>query len=304
MPTWLPGADLSQRADLQYPGVITRVTKGVLHSTETGTWPGYGGGKSAPNLTALWHGGRLHVRQHFPLEMSSRALKNLTGGVLTNADEVVQIELIGSCDRAFARRYGYLYIPEAPDEWYDAVAALMRQIEAATDIPRVATTRPWLPYPRSYGDSPARMTHSEWDRFRGWCGHQHAAENDHGDPGDIDIARLIGTDRQQQEDDLTPDQDAKLNGTFENSGEARRLSGEALEVAKQALAQATAANENAAETRRLAAVILGVQPGLGAEQAPGQVDVGALTARLSEGLGQKVAAELGAALVAAGRVEG
>jgi hypothetical protein len=38
------------------------------------------------------------------------------------------------------------------------------------------------------------MTYDEWLTFEGLCGHQHVCENDHGDPGALDIARLIGDD--------------------------------------------------------------------------------------------------------------
>ncbi|MFD3560872.1 hypothetical protein ACFWVU_14500 [Streptomyces sp. NPDC058686] len=37
------------------------------------------------------------VRQHFPANMSSRALVNRNGGVETNTLNVVQIELVGTC---------------------------------------------------------------------------------------------------------------------------------------------------------------------------------------------------------------
>jgi hypothetical protein len=195
MTAWISGGgvDLSRRYDSAYPGVMTTVTKGVLHTTETGSLPGYGNGASAPNATLLWTpSGGMRIFQHFPLDMSARALKNLSGGVLTNTDGVAQFEIVGSCDPGFAKRYGYLYVPDAPDAFYEALAAFMRRVESITSIPRARTPRPWIAYPASYGNSPARMSNSEWDSFRGWCGHQHVAENDHGDPGRLDIDRLIG----------------------------------------------------------------------------------------------------------------
>jgi LysM repeat protein len=35
------------------------------------------------------------------------------------------------------------------------------------------------------------MTFAQWLRFRGVCGHQHVPENDHRDPGAIDINKLM-----------------------------------------------------------------------------------------------------------------
>ena len=49
----------------------------------------------------------------------------------------------------------------------------------------------FLPYPASYGASPARFTPEEWNHFVGICGHQHVPENVHGDPGNIDIQRVL-----------------------------------------------------------------------------------------------------------------
>jgi hypothetical protein len=35
------------------------------------------------------------------------------------------------------------------------------------------------------------MSFAEWEAFKGICGHQHVPENDHGDPGNFPIKRLI-----------------------------------------------------------------------------------------------------------------
>ena len=35
------------------------------------------------------------------------------------------------------------------------------------------------------------MTNDEWNDFDGWCGHQHVPENEHWDPGKLDIGRLL-----------------------------------------------------------------------------------------------------------------
>jgi peptidoglycan hydrolase-like protein with peptidoglycan-binding domain len=49
----------------------------------------------------------------------------------------------------------------------------------------------FLPYPASYGNSAVRMGQQQWVNFNGWAGHQHAASNDHGDPGAFPFARMI-----------------------------------------------------------------------------------------------------------------
>jgi hypothetical protein len=35
------------------------------------------------------------------------------------------------------------------------------------------------------------MKPDEWKMFSGWCGHQHVPNNDHTDPGAIDIDSLM-----------------------------------------------------------------------------------------------------------------
>ena len=55
---------------------------------------------------------------------------------------------------------------------------------------RVSTS--WPPYPESFGSAGGqRMSGREWNGFKGVCGHTHAPENDHGDPGAIDFNGLM-----------------------------------------------------------------------------------------------------------------
>src|SRR5699024_4551413 len=50
----------------------------------------------------------------------------------------------------------------------------------------------WAKYPGSYGEMASqRLSDSEWEEYTGWLGHQHAPENDHGDPGDLPVASIL-----------------------------------------------------------------------------------------------------------------
>jgi hypothetical protein len=40
-----------------------------------------------------------------------------------------------------------------------------------------------------------RLSGQQWLDFSGWLGHQHAPENDHWDPGAIDITDLLNRAR-------------------------------------------------------------------------------------------------------------
>ena len=168
---------------------------GLLHSTETGTWPGYGAGSSAPHLTVRFDptARTIAARQHFSTTRPSRALVNKDGGVQTNNAQVFQIELIGSCDLTFAKKHGYLYLPDLLEEAWarDALAAVLAAASESLGIP-LTTSVTWANYPGSYGEKAAqRLSGEAWEAYSGWLGHQHAPENDHGDPGDIPIADIL-----------------------------------------------------------------------------------------------------------------
>ena len=173
-----------------YPGAdMGGVDKVLLHTTETGGWPGYGGGASAPHLT---YDPRKHEwRQHFRLDRSARALRDPSGTVVReNRDRVVQVEIVCSSDRSFARRYGYPHVTQLDERALRDLGEFIAFMHAEWGVPLRAAAR-WLPYPDSYGNSPARMSGPEYDAFRGVLGHQHASGNAHGDPGDLDVTRIM-----------------------------------------------------------------------------------------------------------------
>jgi hypothetical protein len=207
-----------------YPGKTMTPNCGCLHTTEGVSWPGYGGGAQAPNYTAKPNFGarRLDWRAHFPDEMSARALVNKPGGVETNTANVVQVELIGTCDPKHRVSWGgrgvqfagehYVFWPDAP-EWALRSLALFLVDQFKRHGTPVAAVPAWKPYPSSYGANGVRMSATAWRAFKGWCGHQHVPENDHGDPGAFPIASLLQLAQQilnPQEDDMTPDESKRL----------------------------------------------------------------------------------------------
>lgn len=200
-----PGANVtSQYWAGKFRGSTMDTNCVCIHTTETSTWPGYGGGASAPHMTIRPNiaAKTVDIRQHFPAGKSSRALVNLTGGVETNTLNVFQIELIGTCDSRYRERrkewgvagVDYIYWPDAPDWLLAAIAPVFRWLDA--EWPRFnpvdATPRGWVQYPSSYGiNAKQRMTFAEWRGAYGIFGHQHVPENTHGDPGDFPADRLV-----------------------------------------------------------------------------------------------------------------
>lgn len=164
------------------------VTKIVLHTTEGGSWPGYGGGGSAPHFTVHRDG---TIRQHIDTSRSAKALVNRSGGVETNNGGVIQIEFIGSCDRAWARKHGLFFTEDATDKDLAGLARVLAWISKTHGVPLTATGLRWPTSNAAYATAPQRMSYSAWNAYRGVCGHTHVPENDHWDPGAFPIARLL-----------------------------------------------------------------------------------------------------------------
>lgn len=161
----------------------------VLHSTESGDhgWPGYSSGSSAPHFTLDPLTGE--CRQHISLAEAARALKNPSGGVETNRGGAVQIEIIGTCDPERKGDSGWTFLPTYT-KW-DSLAKVLKDISKACNIPLTEGVT-WKAYPGSYGTGASqRLSGGSWNSYKGVLGHQHVPENDHGDPGNIDIAAIL-----------------------------------------------------------------------------------------------------------------
>jgi hypothetical protein len=153
--------------------------KGVLHTTEGTSGPGalaaFTANNSWPHFMVDYAG---KVWQFFDTNVAARALMNLAGGVQTNTDSAIQIEVVG-----FASQPN-----NHPQVQMDALRALMRWIEGATGVKPVG---PGRAFATAYGQNNLRFTNAQWDSFNGWCGHCHVPENDHWDPGAINLDALL-----------------------------------------------------------------------------------------------------------------
>ncbi|MCX5365966.1 cell wall mannoprotein 1 family protein [Streptomyces sp. NBC_00124] len=215
-PQRYPGASTAHWYQDDFGGTPMEVNVVVLHTTEGRNLPDYDGGATAPNLTAVpdLAAKKLRWYQHFDIETSSRALVNLRGGVETNTLNVCQVELVGTCDPKTHKAWGsapHIYWPEAPDWALVELAAFLRWMNVQHRLPLSGPAK-WPAYPSSFGKgNGARMAADEWTNFEGICGHLHVVENDHGDPGAIDFARLIalaqGSTVPEEDDVALPDAD-------------------------------------------------------------------------------------------------
>lgn len=198
-----------------HPGATMNLAAGmalVLHTTEGVGWWGYNGGSEAPTFT-LWPGHG--VRQHFPVNMSARALVHKAGTTATNTQNCVQIELVGTCDPNSPLRGKTIFWPEATDAQLSELAHLVLWLHKEWGLKLNAAPK-WLPYDASAGHSSARFSSAQWLAFEGVCGHQHVVGNDHGDPGNFPIERLFALVRK-----LAGEHDAPATSAHANTAVAR-----------------------------------------------------------------------------------
>lgn len=166
----------------------------LWHSTEGSSWPDYEAGKKAPHLTLLLDFSKPRSckwRQHFPFNRNSRALVNLEGGVQTNGNHVVQIEIVATSGWASAEN------PSAPYKVYPKISDLpdwlLREIgrfAAFMHIEWKVPLKQVKPFVAWNAKRPT-LTDDEWLHMAGHVGHQHAPENTHTDPGELDMPRII-----------------------------------------------------------------------------------------------------------------
>lgn len=179
-------------------GTTTRSPRMVLlHTTEGVGWPSYNGGAYAPHATIKPIPGKgIEVREHISFNQSAKALANKAGGVETNRAGVLQFELMGTSDESFHERHGWYYWPRADGAVMKALAEYLKPIMSKYGIP-VRCSVTFKDYnrgriPSSYGlSNGVRMSFSQWNAYKGICGHQHCPENDHGDPGNFKINTLL-----------------------------------------------------------------------------------------------------------------
>lgn len=175
---WYPNADKSIKGNSAGPYSGGPV-KGILHTTEgnsaSGAIAAFKNNNSWPhflvdNVGKVW--------QFLDTNVAGRALRNLPGGVQTNTDSAIQIEVTGFAGQPLQHSLAQM----------DGLKALMRWIEGATGV---KPKGPGKPFATAYGQNSLRFTFAQWDAFDGWCGHCHVPENDHWDPGAINLDALL-----------------------------------------------------------------------------------------------------------------
>lgn len=183
MSDWLDGFDRTVVGQDSGP-FVTAPERLVLHTTEgasaAGAIAAFRSTGSWPHFTVDL--GRQIRYQHIPVNLGARALMNTPGGVETNREDAIQVEMVGFASQT--------------QDWTDDA---LRWGAANVFVPILAACGIGTSHPVFVGadQSPAsvhakqRMTFDQWDAFGGICGHQHVPENDHWDPGAFPIDRLL-----------------------------------------------------------------------------------------------------------------
>ncbi len=212
MKTLLPGARLVTPANTSPSSFIDVPWKVCLHTTEGGGNQGgaasYHGHQSYPHFEVQ---DGVPITQFFPIDVAAKALYNGPGGAETNRSKMIQIEIVGRAANA----------ANFTDALLNKVAEIIRFVHEQTGM---AVQAPVRFYGAGEGivlaheSSPIRIWGDELEQFEGILGHQHVGDgNDHWDPGAINIDRIIalaGGPSTSEEDDMTPDQSAKLDSAL------------------------------------------------------------------------------------------
>lgn len=199
MQDWYPEA-VRQAAPINYWGVYSSGPfRGILHTTETTNPPragSYYGGTSYAHFTCGLVGGKFVCYQHIPVSRAARAMVNGPAWTQTNNDSAIQVEIMWHAANA----------PNMPVALLNGLRRLMRWIESNCGVKRYAYDQFHYYLPENghrLGSEPWRMPLSVWDRFDGWCGHQHVPDgNVHGDPGKLDIGYLLDLNGGSEEEEV------------------------------------------------------------------------------------------------------
>ncbi|HEX2242581.1 MAG TPA: hypothetical protein VHK27_04900, partial [Gammaproteobacteria bacterium] len=186
MPVYYPKANRTAAwYGNRYPGSAINPDKMVWHTTETNGRPGYGSGASAPHLT--FDPKSLDWWQHFSLDRSARALRNESGGIETNTDGVIQVEIIAYSDETLAAQRGHLAVSDLSQAALRELGNFSAWLATNLDVP-LRIDSGWVR--RNYRN-PSRMSYTQWRSFTGHTGHNRVPENTHWDPAALDIDAIM-----------------------------------------------------------------------------------------------------------------
>jgi hypothetical protein len=190
MADWLPGVTkvVAGQSTGSFDSEANPTWKLGLHTTEGfsigGAEAAYRNGGYWPHITVGvtdFDDWKFGVHQHFPFWSRSTTFADGSGGIRTNRDYVIQVEIVGTCDDSWKAKQGgkykKLHVDHWPDDYARYVAGVLKEIMQHRPIPN-RTTVTWTRYPASYGTrAKQRLSTAAYDAYSGILGHQHVPEN-------------------------------------------------------------------------------------------------------------------------------
>lgn len=174
MTDWLPGYEYHTIPNASTSSWISGYNdRIILHTTEGGSLEGafgaYNASRNIPHITTDLTTKR--KVQHLPLNASASAVMHTRYPETNRAGRTIQIEIVGySADSA-----------NRPDDELAFLAEILLDLRSAgLEFQSLALD----------GNVP-RMNDSDWVSFNAICGHRHVPENDHTDPGYLDVAKVV-----------------------------------------------------------------------------------------------------------------
>lgn len=149
----------------------------VYHTTEGSSVDGAVSALRAANAASHFvinpHGKRTELVQLIPLHLAARSLAHPSGPE-TNRANAIQIEIVGFSAEAH----------DWSDRTYENLRGLTRWIHRAFGVP--------LRCDVTFKASGARrLSGSDFFEYEGLIGHQHVPGNDHTDPGDFRVGKIL-----------------------------------------------------------------------------------------------------------------
>lgn len=107
--------------------------------------------------------------QHVDTAVPARALKNLAGGVETNREHAIQVEIVGRAAETHN-------MPDEQIKWLAEILGPVIRNEGIrlVTVPFYGQDAGWT---LASTNAKQRMSNHDWENFNGICGHQHVPEN-------------------------------------------------------------------------------------------------------------------------------
>jgi hypothetical protein len=164
--------------------------------------------------------------QYISIQRAAAALRGGRNGYETNRGNVIQVEIIG---RANETR-------DWSDDQLKFIGEFIADIIRA-GVPINLDNTPYFPGPKdgtvAVENSRFRFSGEEWKWFDGVCGHVHVPYNDHYDPYDIDIDKII----KYAKDSLGQQTEEGFKVTPEDEGKIRSIVADEIGKALNTLGQ-------------------------------------------------------------------